>query len=41
MMEMMFFLFCMLKIRFVILMMMLLDDYEDMNDFDDEAAVRL
>ena len=35
------FLFCMLKIRFVILMMMLLDDYEDMNDSDDEAAVRL
>ena len=35
------FLFCMLKIRFVILMMMLLDDYEDMNDSDDEAAARL
>ena len=40
MMEMMFFLFWMLKIKFVILMMML-DDYEDVNDSDDEAAVRL
>ena len=34
------FLLWMLKIRFVILMMML-DDYEDVNDFDDEAAARL
>ena len=34
------FLLWMLKIRFVILMMML-DDYEDVNDLDDEAAARL
>ena len=34
------FLFWMLMIRFVILMVML-DDNEDVNDSDDEAAVRL
>ena len=34
------FFFWMLKIRFVILMMML-NDYEDVNGSDDEAAVRL
>ena len=34
------FLFWMLKIRFLKNMMML-DDYEDVNDSDDEAAVRL
>ena len=34
------FLFWMLKIRFLMLMMML-DDYEDVNDSDDEDAVCL
>ena len=34
------FFFWMLKLRFVILMMML-GEYEDVNDSDDEASVRL